>query len=337
MLSRLISLNIVILLSCCCIKSTAQHVSLSQTSSKNSLRGLSVVNDRVIWVSGSNGTVGRSVDSGQTFQFIPVPGFEKIDFRDIEAFNEMEAVIMGIAEPAYILRTDDGGKTWRVVYENKTSGMFLDAMDFYDDQHGMVIGDPLDGKFFIAQTSDGGTTWRDVEDNMRPLADSGEACFASSGTNIRMIKKNKALFVTGGTKSSLIKGNQKKILNLIEPGKTTTGANSVAVKSNKAFVVVGGDFNQENAVAKNCLLTKNGGKSWFVPATPPHGYRSCVEYLGKKNWISCGLNGVDYSIDEGNNWQWISRQSFHVVRKAKTGACIYFAGSNGAIGKLVMP
>ena len=108
---------IVCLLSLCAYGSVyAQSVEVLTTGTKTSIRGLSVVNDRVIWVSGSNGMVGRSVDSGKTFTWITVKGFEKSDFRDIEAFNETVAVIMAISEPAYMLRTIDGGANWKVVY-----------------------------------------------------------------------------------------------------------------------------------------------------------------------------------------------------------------------------
>src|SRR5579872_4740842 len=93
-----------------------------------SLRGLSVVTDRIVWVSGSNGKIGRSLDGGKTWNWMTVPGYEKRDFRDIEAFDGNTAVIMAIAEPADILRTTNGGKTWQLVYRNTTPGMFLDAM-----------------------------------------------------------------------------------------------------------------------------------------------------------------------------------------------------------------
>src|SRR6516165_2852627 len=73
-----------------------------------SLRGLSVVDDQTIWVSGSEGTVGRSVDGGKTWTWTKVPGHEHTDFRDVEAFSDVEAVIMGVAEPALIMRTSDG-------------------------------------------------------------------------------------------------------------------------------------------------------------------------------------------------------------------------------------
>src|SRR6218665_3054958 len=90
-------------------------ITILTTGTKTSLRGLSVVNDNVIWVSGSGGTVGKSANGGKTWKWITVPGFEKTEFRDIEAFDANVAVVMGIGEPAYILKTNDGGDTWKVV------------------------------------------------------------------------------------------------------------------------------------------------------------------------------------------------------------------------------
>ena len=321
-------------LACSLCRSQGQTVHLLTAGTATSIRGLSVVDDRIIWVSGSNGTIGRSLDSGRTFNWMTVKGFEKTDFRDVEAFDETSAVIMGIAEPAYILRTADGGGTWKVVYENKTKGMFLDAMEFWNLNSGIVVGDPVDGKFFIARTFDGGTTWRDIPAENYPRADSGEACFASSGTNIRKLNKQEAVFVSGGLRSHLFMRDKKISLPIIQ-GKETTGANSVAVKNSKTIMVVGGDFNAKDVTFKNCFITTDAGKIWAAPATPPHGYRSCVEWLGKKNWVSCGLNGVDFSKDEGKNWQWISKESFNVCRKAKNGKAVFFAGGGGRVGKLI--
>ena len=42
-----------------------------------SFRGLSVVNDDVLWVSGSKGTVGKSIDGGKTWKFIVVKGVKR--------------------------------------------------------------------------------------------------------------------------------------------------------------------------------------------------------------------------------------------------------------------
>ena len=310
----------------------AQSIKLLHEDSQ-SFRGLSVVNNDILWVSGSQGTVGRSMDGGNTWKWIKVAGFEKTDFRDIEAFDKNTAVIMGVSEPAYILRTSDGGDSWQTVYENKAPGIFLDAMEFWNDMSGIVIGDPINGKFFIGRTFDGGKTWQTIPENKKPIADTGEACFASSGTNIRKLNKSEAVFITGGLSSHIFIRDQKIPLPIIQ-GTQSTGANSIAVKKKGTMIVVGGDFTKKNDTTKNCVITKDGGLTWKFPTSSPMGYRSCVEYLSKKTWITCGLNGVDISNDDGDNWKSISTESFHVVRKAKKGTAVYFAGNNGKIGKL---
>jgi hypothetical protein len=312
----------------------AQSVQLLNSGTKVSVRGLSVVSDKVVWISGSEGSVGKSTDGGVTWKITQVKGFEKADFRDIEALDSKTAVIMAIAEPAYILRTSDGGDTWQTVYENKTKGMFLDAMEFWNEQSGIVIGDPVDNKVFIARTFDGGKKWQELPPQNYPIADSGEAFFASSGTNVRKLSKQEAVFISGGTKSRLFIRDNKIDLPIVQ-GKTSTGANSIAIKNNRTFIIVGGDFTAKEDTTKNCCITHDGGKTFTVPATPPHGYRSCVEYLNKNTWLSCGLTGVDISNDEGKNWQLISKESFHVCRKAKKGISVFFAGGGGRIGKLV--
>ena len=308
---------------------------------KTSLRGLSVVNDNVLWVSGSNGTVGTSTNGGKDWKWFQVKGFEKRDFRDIEAFDGATAIVIAVDTPAYILRTTDGGSNWQVVYENHRPGMFLDAMEFWNTVSGVVIGDPIDGKIFMARSFDGGSTWNEIPDSYKPVAEKGEAFFAASGTNIRPQNLATAVFVSGGTVSNIyINKGEKKKLPLVQ-GTESTGANSVAVwdnkkrKGGKKMIVVGGDFSKDTASANNCFYTTNAGKTWQAPKISPHGYRSCVEYITEKSLIACGTSGVDYSSDGGETWSLLTRQGYHVVRKAKEGKAVYLAGGNGRIAKLV--
>jgi hypothetical protein len=316
------------------------RIEMLTTGTNTSLRGLSVVNDNVVWVSGSNGTVGRTTNAGKNWKWFTVKGFEKKEFRDIEAFDGATAVIMAVGEPAYILKTNDGGESWRVVYENKNKGMFLDAMEFWNEQSGIVIGDPVDGKFFIARTFDGGSEWREIPFQNRPAADTGEACFAASGTNIRALDRDEAVFVTGGLKSRMFTRNSKIVLPIIQ-GTESTGANSISVyddnkrKGGKRMIVVGGDFKVDSSSTKNCFLTSDHGKSWYAPKIPPHGYRSCVEFLSKQDILTCGLTGVDYSSDSGKTFSLISHEGFHVCRIAKYGPSIFLAGNSGRVAKVV--
>lgn len=310
-------------------------IQMLTTGPRTSIRGLSAVNDKIVWVSGSAGTVGRSIDSGKTWTWIVVPGYEKRDFRDIEAFDANTAIIMAIAEPANILKTTDGGKTWKLVYENTTKGMFMDAMEFWNHDSGIIVGDPIEGRFFITRTFDGGNTWHDIPLIERPQADSTEGCFATSGTNIRPLSLKEACFVSGGPKRSRLFIRDKAIDLPLLNGATSTGANSVAVKNDHTLIVTGGDFAKDTVTDRNCFLTLDAGLTWIRPTTPPHGYRGCVEYIGDKTVLCCGTSGVDISTDDGMNWNLISSLSFHVCRKAKKGKTVFLAGSGGRIAKLI--
>lgn len=161
----------------------AQHIEVLQQGKPASIRGLSVVNDQVAWVSGSKGFVAITKDGGKNWNWKQVKGFEKSDFRDIEAFSDKEAIMMSSGKPALILKTTDG-ENWQVKYQNTDTAYFLDAMDFDTPKHGLVLGDPIKGKFVLMETNDGGETWHPFKN--APGALPGEAAFAASGTCLRI-------------------------------------------------------------------------------------------------------------------------------------------------------
>src|SRR3954464_625472 len=80
------------------------------------LRGLSVVNERVAWASGSGGSVLRTIDGGETWERTPITGAEAFDFRDIEAFDGKTAYALSIGEgeSSRIYKTEDGGTSWKL-------------------------------------------------------------------------------------------------------------------------------------------------------------------------------------------------------------------------------
>ncbi|MDF2190191.1 oxidoreductase [Paraflavitalea sp. CAU 1676] len=307
-------------------------VQLLTSGTETSLRGLSVVNDKVVWVSGSKGKVGRSVDGGVTWQWTTVPGFEKRDFRDIEAFDEKTAVIIAIAEPANILRTEDGGATWTTVFTDTTKGMFLDAMDFADNKKGIVVGDPIDGKVYLATTSDGGKSWAKLKAVTIP-AKEGEGFFAASGTNIVYEKNGLFSAVSGGKVSRFVDPRNTFVLDITQ-GREMTGPNSIATHGQHAAIVAG-DYENNKDTTKNCLISFDGMKTWQAPVKGPKGYRSCVIYLDERSLVTCGTAGIDISTDGGKYWHFISPEAYHVCQKAKKGKAVFFAGGNGRIAKLV--
>jgi len=150
----------------------------------SSYRGLSVVDDQTIWVSGSNGTVGLSGDGGRNWQWVNPIGYEKTDFRDIEAFDENHALVISAGSPAIILSTDDGGRSWREVFSDKRPEIFYDGFAFTAKGTGIAFGDAINGKMPLLKTADFGKTWNDISSNLAYNITAGEAGFAASGTSI---------------------------------------------------------------------------------------------------------------------------------------------------------
>ncbi len=322
-------------------KAQQPTIKILESGKRISIRGLSVVTDKIIWASGSGGSVARSVDGGNTFTWMKVPGYEKNDFRDIEAFDENTAIIMGITTPAVVLKTKDGGANWTKVFEDTTKGAFFDAMDFVDSKNGTLIGDPIAEYMFIAETYDGGETWKPFHKLEKiPMHAKDEAFFASSGTNLKMIRSGGTFIASGGKEANIYSVNDISDQPIpIMKGATSTGANSIDYfESKKKGIIVGGDFAKDTISNNNCALFKYEKEKFIftIPQTPPHGYRSCVIYMDEKNLITCGTSGIDISIDGGNNWELISKESYHVCQKAKKGNAVFLAGSNGRIAKLVL-
>src|SRR5215467_2960407 len=82
-------------------------------------RGLCAVSAKVAWVSGTKGTYGRTTDGGRVWAVGSVPGAEKLDFRDVEAFGETTAYLLSArpGEDSRIYKTTDGGKTWTLQFK----------------------------------------------------------------------------------------------------------------------------------------------------------------------------------------------------------------------------
>ena len=245
----------------------AQEIQLLHSGNKVSLRGLSVVNDQVFWASGSKGMVARSTDGGKTIAWMQVSGYAQRDFRDIHAFDSNTAIIMGIAEPAVMLRTEDAGKTWTKVFEDTTKGMFLDAMDFHGS-YGVVIGDPIKDSVYLAMSTNGGRNWQKIiPENNCAVMQNGEAFFASSGSNIQWYGRSsspKFAYISGGTQSRLFINNQCYTLPMLRD-KNSTGANALAI-SGKQGVIVGGDFAADSISTGNVILfTTEVSKNFVIP------------------------------------------------------------------------
>lgn len=320
---------------CIAFRASAQHIEILQQGKPTSIRGLSVVDDQTAWISGSKGHIAISTDGGKTWNWQQVKGYEKSDFRDIEAFSNKEAIIMSSGTPALILKTTDGGTTWQEKYRQTDSAYFLDAMDFADKKHGYILGDPIKNKFLLLETKDGGETWAPFKNP--PDALPGEAAFAASGTCLRII--DKSLFVsTGGSNSRLLSYSANEKWDYINAplthGKASQGAFSFASGKDQG-ILIGGDYsNNKRSDSIATIFIVHPYALFKSPSKNPMGYQSCVEWVNSQTFLSTGTPGSNITTDGGKTWSQIDSTSYNVCRKAKKGKLVLLAGDGGKIGIL---
>lgn len=312
------------------------------TGSTASLRGLSAVSASTAWSSGSMGTVLRTVNRGATWQSVGPPGTENLQFRDIEAFDADNAVILSIGSgsDSRIYVTSDGGQTWTLTFVNEDPNAFYDCMTFFDNRRGLALSDPPDGvKFRILSTSNGGRSWTVLDPAGMPPALPGEFAFAASGQCITSNHGQRAWFGTGGSAQARVfrsndRGHTWSVSATPMASGPTSGIFALAFRSQQHGLAVGGDFLPENASPNNFASTRDGGSSWqLVPTAPPH-YRSGAAWLNGNTVLAVGPSGSDVSSNHGDTWRRFDNGSLHTTDCANPNAC-WASGANGRVAYLV--
>ncbi len=347
-----------------------------------SLRGIANVGGGVAWASGTEGTVLRTEDGGYLWQGCATPpGAEKLDFRGIQAFDENTAIVMssGKGDLSRLYKTTDGCRTWKLVFTNPDKEGFWDAIQFQFNARqgyftgGVLVGDPVDGKFAIFREENYGSTWHPLGQDAKyqtippAWARTGESLFAASNTAVTATSDGDTFaFVTGG------KGGARLVtpewhgwgwgyddfhgrftfseIRLPIPSSETSGAFSIASRRTSSdwnrvdLMIVGGDY--ENPQVGAAVFVPHSVPYYkrllaprvIVSTTPPHGYRSAVAYdTPTKTWITVGPNGTDISRDDGKNWSPLKPTASEPPDADKNWNALslpFVVGPHGRIGKL---
>lgn len=304
-----------------------------------SLRGLSVVNDRTVWASGTGGTFLKTTDGGKTWKVGAVPGAEKLDFRDIEAFDAKTAYVLSIGngENSRIYKTIDGGETWRLQFTNKIEKAFFDAIACWDKNNCIAMSDPVGGFYHLIFTRNGGKTWTPIGEDKIPPAIEGEAAFAASGTCLIVNGKSDAYLVSGGKAARVFRSTNRGLSwfvadTPIVKGTDGSGIFSIAMRDRLNGVIVGGNYEKPNETGNSLAFTTDGGKTWKLGAGLT-GYRSGVAFVDKNTLIAVGSNGSDLSADGGKTWRNLDKESYNAVH-AKSKTAIWVVGDKGMVAKL---
>ena len=299
-----------------------------------SLRGLSAINDRIAYASGSQGTVVFTTDAGAHWTKPVIPGAGGLDFRDIEVVDERTVYLMsaGPGVQSRVYKSADGGLNWNLVLNNPDALGFFDAIAFWDRDRGLLIGDPVDGKFVLMRTLDGGDSWQRIA----PPANPGEGAFAASGTSLIVRPGGRAWFATGGqTGARVFRSTDYGVTwraaqTAVRHDDAAAGIFSIAFRDDLHGIAVGGNYTKAEDDRDNLAITTDGGRTWTVPSggIRPKGFRSAVVFLGNGDALTTGPSGTESSSDQGHTWESFSAEGFHSLSAA--------GWASGAKGRIAM-
>jgi hypothetical protein len=313
-------------------------------------RGMCILNDSVVWLSGSKGFVVRTNNGGLSWDTLNPAGYGKKDFRDIHAWSTKEAIVISSGDSAVMLRTSNGGKSWKRVMADNSAGVFWDAMDVQMDKI-ILVGDgfrddPMDmriGKFAKRPTP----LYTQVRYERTGISLTFRSFYAASGSNIQWVspgtfaiipvfrdKSYYELLTTSSTRSQVSKHKKQRFYSSLlvseMPFKTQKGggAYSFEMRNGKEGAAVGGSYLLPDGQDSVACYTTDSGKTWQLAAQMPGGYRSCVAFCqGNSQGICTGTNGSDITTDGGIHWNKTSLTGYNVCGFGNQ--YLWLAGSNG--------
>ncbi|UFH56122.1 WD40/YVTN/BNR-like repeat-containing protein [Spirosoma sp. KNUC1025] len=305
-----------------------------------SFRSVSAAGPAIAWIGGTKGTFIRTIDGGKTWQTGNVPDAEACDFRDVQAIDAQTAYLMsaGPAEKgqARIYKTTDGGQTWSLQYQTQQAGVFFDSMDFWDKEHGIVVSDPVNGKWVVLTTDNGGQTWQPVSPAVLPPMEPKEGAFAASGSSLVVQGKRNVWIASGMGKFGRVfhssdRGQTWSVSSTPLPGGEFAGLCGMHFFSEKNGMVVAANYKPDQPQpSPNTAITRDGGQTWQVtaPIEPP-GLKEAIALLSGDRILVVGPSGTSLSADQGQSWQKLDTEAFHAVACVK-GTC-YAVGAKGRV------
>ena len=322
----------------------AQSFTAQNSTSTETLRGLSAVSPSVIWASGTHGTYLRTLDGGTTWTAGQVAGAEALDFRDVQAFSADEAYLLaaGPGEQSRIYKTVDAGKTWTLQFTNGDPKGFFDCMAFWDRTHGIALGDPVDGEFELITMEDG-EHWHGLPEAVGPRALAQEGAFAASGTCLVAQGADNVWFVTGGFAARVFRssnrGNTWSAADVpLVKDNASSGAFSLAFDGEGRAVIGGGDY--QHAERKPSLAySDDRGITWQGLPFVQQSYFSAVaiDPANRRHLLAVGSAHAAYADDLGSG-AWKAYWDLNLNAAAFVGPGEAIAvGPQGKIVRFTLP
>jgi photosystem II stability/assembly factor-like uncharacterized protein len=305
-------------------------------------QAVSVVNENVVWASGTGGTYAITVNGGRSWRSGVVAGADSLEFRDVQGFDSKTAYLLsaGNGPASRIYRTVDGGQNWQLQFINRDSTAFFDCFAFWDRKSGIAFSDNVGGNFPYLVTADSGQIWRP---HTMSGATRGEGAFASSGTCVAAEPGGrKAWVATGaGTASHVLFTPDRGVTwqsfsTPIVQGTPTTGYTTITFRTEVDGLAAGGDIGDPRSVTDNVIVTHDGGRTWALAGRPTFtGAVYGAAYVPRAGTavVAVGPGGSAISMDDGKNWAALDTLEYWSVGIASRQAG-WMVGPAGRITKL---
>lgn len=308
------------------------------------LQAVSVVSERVAWVSGHRGTWARTLDGGTTWETGRVAGADTLQFRDVHATGADTAWLMsaGTGPLSQIFRTTDGGRTWERQHVAAEAQAFYDCMDFADASSGGVFGDAVDGQLYLLGTSDG-LTWHRVPPARLPPALPGEGSFAASGGCFVTMRPDRAWAGMGNASATRVLmtrdgGSSWAVVTTPIVAGEGNGITTIAFRDTAHGVALGGTIGDPAAFSDNVARTSDGGRTWTLGGRPPFAgaiYGGVYVPGEGPTLVAVSPKGMILSRDEARTWTRLDTLAYWSVGFASARAG-WAVGPGGRIVKVEM-
>ncbi|MGB0890892.1 MAG: oxidoreductase [Flavobacteriaceae bacterium] len=304
------------------------------------IRTIKVLNKNEVHYAAANGELGKITNSKKSKLHNVKHDSLTLNYRSL-AYNGKYFFALSISNPALLYRYNEN--EIQLVYKEEHEKVFYDSMKFFaDGKHGIAVGDPTENCASIILTSNGGNTWSKIPCNKLPVFEDGEAFFAASNTNIKIIN-NTVWIASGGKKARVLKstdmGQTWKIYDTpIIQGNGPQGIYSIDFFDENIGIIIGGDYSKPQENKANKAITIDGGKTWTLVANGQNpSYKSCVQYVPNTNGkeiFAIGKTGISFSNDGGKTWKEISKDSYYTIQFVDRNTA--WLSGHEKIGKLIL-
>ena len=223
---------------------------------------------------------------------------------DIQSIDSQKAFIVtapesGAGSANGLWKTENGGTSWSKITGVFSVASFGNIVYFWDTNNGIVIGDPVNGKYEMYKTTDGGNSWS-------VLATAPSQTEDDYGYVGGKIVFGESMWLTSNT---------GKILHTKDRG--LTWDSFIAPLEDFSGTDVNGSMSFSSATygllvdnSSTLWYTEDAGENWDIKASDSY-FDGDIKYIpGSSNtFISTGANsasssglGSAYSNDGGKNW-----------------------------------